>query len=193
LICGIRGVVLLIGAPTTQSDQAETQSAQIVELPYRGKEVSMLVLLPRAVDGLGQIEQRLSVEDVNQWRGRLMETTVNVFLPKFETTFTVALKPVLRAMGMVEASRWPGANFAGLDGNPKRFYIGDALHRAYVRVDEEGTEAAAATAVVMMYGGRPAPLLVFRADDPLLFLIQENSIGSILFLGRVADPTPEGQ
>jgi serine protease inhibitor len=167
---------------------AETESAQILQLPYRGKEVSMLVLLPKEVEGLGQIEQKLSTGDFNEWRSRLRETKVNVFLPKFETTFMAALKPVLQAMGMIEAFQWPGANFAGFDGDPRWFYIGEVLHKAYVKVDEEGTVAAAATAVVGMGGGRPAPPPVFRADHPFLFLIQENSTGSILFLGRVADP-----
>jgi serpin B len=97
---------------------AETESAQILELPYRGKEVSMLVVLPREHEGLGRIEQQLSAADFNEWSGRLRETRVHVFLPKFEATFLVAWKPVPRAMGMVEAFRWPGANFAGFDGGP---------------------------------------------------------------------------
>jgi serpin B len=192
-ISAIQTVQVPMMEQTDSFRYAETESAQILGLPYRGKEISMLVLLPRKVDGLGQIEQRLFVGDFNEWRSRLKGKTVNVFLPKFETTFMVALKPALRILGMVEAFQWPGANFAGFDGDPKWFFIEEVLHKAYVKVDEEGTIAAAATAVVGGYGGVPAPPPVFRADHPFLFLIQENSTGSILFMGRVADPTQVGQ
>jgi serpin B len=88
---------------------------------------------------------------------------------------------------MVQAFKWPGANFAGFDGDPRSFYIGAVIHKAFVSVDEEGTEAAAATAVGGMMGLPPEPP-VFRADHPFLFLIQEKQTGSILFIGRVTNP-----
>jgi len=96
-------------------------------------------------------------------------------------------------MGMVDAFKFPGANFAGFDGDPRWFFMSAVVHKAYVDVNEEGTEAAAATAVVMGLGGMPPQPPVFRADHPFLFLIQENSTGSILFMGRVTDPTQTGQ
>ncbi len=172
---------------------AETDSAQIVELPYRGGEVWMLVVLSRQIEGLGALERSLSVARLNAWRNTLTERRVNVMLPKFAMTFEAWLGKTLKAMGMAEALTWPGANFAGLDGDPNWFYIDEVIHKAYVDVDERGTEAAAATAVVMMLGGMPAPPPVFRADHPFLFLIQENRTGSILFIGRVTDPTSSGQ
>jgi len=141
------------------------------------------------IEGLRQLEQSLSVESLRTWRSHLEEQKVRVFLPKFGMTFRTELKETLRRLGMVDAFAWPGANFGGLDGDPNWFYIGEVIHKAYVDVNEEGTEAAAATAVVMMMGGMGRQPPVFRADHPFLFLIQENRTGSILFMGRVADPT----
>ncbi len=171
----------------------ETDSVQIVELPYGGGEVSMLVVLPRQIEGLGSLEASLSVARLNAWRNALTEQRVNVMLPRFTMTFAASLCKTLKAMGMVEAFTWPGANFAGFDGDPDWFYIGEVIHKAHIEVDERGTEAAAATAVVMMLGGMPAPCPIFRADHPFLFLIQENRTGSILFTGRVSDPTSSPQ
>jgi serine protease inhibitor/ankyrin repeat protein len=186
-----------IPVPTMYQEEvfgyAETKSLQILEMPYRGGELSMLVLLPRRIEGLRQLERDLSVEDLRAWRSYLQHRKVIVYLPRFKTTFRVELKETLRSMGMVDAFQFPGANFAGFDGDPRWFYIGEVIHKAYVDVNEEGTEAAAATAVEMMLGGMPPQPPVFRADHPFLFLIQENSTGSILFLGRVADPTQAGQ
>ena len=172
---------------------AETDSVQIVELPYRGGEVSMLVVLPRQIEGLAALERSLSAAELNAWRNALTERRVNVMLPKFAMTFEAWLGKTLKAMGMAEAPAWPGANFAGFDGDPNWFYIDEVIHKAYVEVNERGTEAAAATAVVAMLWGMPAPPPVFRADHPFLFLIQENRTGSILFIGRVTDPTSSGQ
>jgi len=163
---------------------AEDSSVQILELPYRGDELSMLILLPARIEGLDQLEKRLTLEDLDRWRNRLQKTEVIVSMPRFKMTSESGLKAVLKKMGMVEAFTWPGADFAGLDGDPNWFYIGEVVHKAYVDVNEEGTEAAA----VMMLGGAPPKPPEFRADHPFLFLIQENRTGSILFLGRVVDP-----
>jgi serine protease inhibitor/ankyrin repeat protein len=178
---------------TEEVRYAEVKDLQILELRYRGGELSMLVLLPRTRDGLRRLERELSVEDIELWRQRLVQQKVVVFLPKFKVTVAAELKKTLRSMGMVDAFQWPGANFAGFDGDPRWWFIGQVVHKAYVDVNEEGTEAAAATAVIMGMGGMGPPQPpVFRADHPFLFLIQENSTGSILFLGRVVDPTQAG-
>jgi serine protease inhibitor/ankyrin repeat protein len=168
---------------------AEVKSLHILELPYRGEDLSMLVLLPREIDGLEQLEDSLSTENLEFWRQRLEARGLIIFLPKFQMTSSFDLKETLKAMGMVDPFTFPGANFAGFDGDPRWFFIGEVVHKAFVDVNEEGTEAAAATAVVMGYGGVPAPPPTFRADRPFLFLIQENRTGSILFIGRVTDPT----
>lgn len=184
---------------------ATDSSVQILKLPYRRGEVhvpvfsnrddelSMLILLPARIGGLSQLERRLSVENLNRWRGLLEEQFVVVSMPRFRMTWKAGLKAVFQQMGMAKAFEWPGANFAGLDGDPDWFYIGEVIHKAYVDVSEEGTEAAAATAVEMMMGGAPRKPPEFRADHPFLFLIQDNRTGSILFLGRVVDPTRTGE
>jgi serpin B len=172
---------------------AEFRSLQILELPYVGNSLSMLVLLPRRIEGLKQLEDSLSVENLSFWRKRLEEKEVIIFLPKFKMTSSFDLKETLQAMGMVDAFTVLGANFAGFDGDPRWFFIGEVIHKAFVEVNEEGTEAAAATAVLMGLAGVGAQPPTFRADHPFLLLIQDRQTGSILFIGRVTDPTKSGQ
>jgi len=172
---------------------AEFKSVQIVELPYAGENLSMLVILPIRIEGLERLDSVLSTENLDFWRRNLKDRKVHVVLPKFEMTWEIALKPTLQSMGMIDAFAFPGANFAGFDGDPKWYFIGEVVHKAYVNVNEKGTEAAAATAVVMGLGGAGSPLPVFRADHPFLFLIQDRQTGTILFIGRVTDPTKTGK
>ncbi len=156
---------------------------QVVELPYAGEDLSMVVLLPNEIDGLARLETDLTVENLDRWTSRLRERDVSVFLPRFEITLPFDLTETLRAMGMVDA--FENADFSGMAEG--LLFIAAVLHKAFVKVDEEGTEAAAATAVIMARGV-PEPPPVFRADHPFLFLIRENATGSILFLGRVMNP-----
>ncbi|MDH5405343.1 MAG: serpin family protein [Candidatus Aminicenantes bacterium] len=182
-----------IQVPTMSQKQkfgyAEDQSLQILELPYIGDDISMLVLLPKQVNGLSEIEKNLTVENLRKWTAHLSEQEVMVFLPKFKMTSEFRLDKALISMGMSEAFDMNKANFAGMDGNPNWLYIAAVIHKAFVDVNEEGTEAAAATAVVTK--ALSAPPLTFRADHPFIFLIRENLTGSILFIGRVTDPTKE--
>lgn len=169
---------------------AEFDDGQIVKLPYADGGLSMWVVLPKETGGLGAIESRLSPDLLAEWRERLAEREVRVYLPKFKITWgAFALNKPLKALGMVAAFSAARADFSGMDGQLHGLYIGLVLHKAFVEVNEEGTEAAAATAVVMKARGIPSPPLEFRADHPFLFLIQEESTGSLLFLGRLADPT----
>jgi serine protease inhibitor len=172
---------------------AEIETLQVLELPYVGDELSMIVLLPQKADGLTQLESSLTVENLNRWKRRLAKREVLVFLPKFKMTSIFQLDKTLASMGMVDAFIDSKANFAGMDGRPDWLYIGAVLHKAFVDVNEQGTEAAAATAVVMKARGMPAPPPTFRADHPFVFLIHENRTGSILFMGRVTDPTKSGE
>jgi len=165
----------------------EAPSLQILELPYRGEELSMLILLPRRIDGLAQLEQDLTPENLEAWRARLRGQMVEIYLPKFRAELTFQLTQTLEAMGMRDAFVFGKANFAGMDGRTDWLFIGGVIHKAYVDVNEQGTEAAAATAVGMMGGAPPRPK-EFRADHPFLLLIQDNRTGSLLFLGRVVDP-----
>ncbi|MFW9917437.1 MAG: serpin family protein [Candidatus Thorarchaeota archaeon] len=168
---------------------ADIGSFEMLKLPYVGNEMSMIVLLPKEVDGLKQLEASLSAENLKRWKGRLSKREALVFLPKFQMTSMFRLDKTLVSMGMADAFSDSKANFAGMDGRPDWLYIGAVIHKAFVDVNEEGTEAAAATAVVMKARRMPAPPPVFRADHPFIFLIQENQNGSILFMGRVTDPT----
>ncbi|MEI6211111.1 MAG: serpin family protein [bacterium] len=165
---------------------------KIVELPYSGKELSMLVLVPAKDMTLEDVEKVLSGDRILQWRERMTECQVQLFLPRFKSTWgTQSLKPGLLSLGMRDAIDPVKSDFSGMDGRPHWLCVSDVLHKAFVDVNEEGTEAAAATAVLMAFGSEeaPPPPKLFRADRPFLFLIQENRTGSILFLGRVTDPT----
>jgi serpin B len=171
-----------------------SQSAfDILELPYVGGEVALVVLLPKEIDGLQALEAELSAENVARWLDALTERDVFVFLPRFQMTSRFRLDKTLAAMGMADAFREIAADFSGMDGQLHWLYIGAVLHQAFVEVNEEGTEAAAATAVVMETKAMPVRLPIFRADHPFVFLIRENRTGSILFAGRLVDPTKTGE
>jgi serpin B len=157
---------------------------QAVELLYKGGGASLVVLLPREQDGLGALEARLTRANLKQWLGGLQPSVVQVVLPRFEAAGAFRLKDVLAAMGMPLAFRPLAADFSGMDGK-RELYLQAAVHKAFVRVDEEGTEAAAASAMLGGAGGLPA---MFIADHPFLFLIRDHRTGSILFLGRVTEP-----
>jgi serine protease inhibitor len=164
---------------------AETDEVQVLEMLYKGENISMVVLLPKN-DSIEQLEGSLTAEKLAEWKGMLREQRVDVYMPKFKFTQEYSLSKTLREMGMPLAFTWPGADFSGMDGT-ENLYIAKVLHKAYVDVNEEGTEAAAATAVIMALGAMQTR--VFMADHPFIFLIQERTTGSILFMGRVVDPS----
>jgi serine protease inhibitor len=163
-------------------------SFQILEIPYKGKDLSMLVLLPDEIGGLASLEQALT--NTQQWLRQLAPVSkVIVTIPKFKMTQQFELGATLGAMGMPAAFSG-SANFSGMTGT-RDFAISQVIHKAFVDVNEEGTEAAAATAVTMRalairVPDQPPP--VFRADHPFVFLIRDNRTESIFFMGRVADP-----
>ena len=173
---------------TAKFGYMETDTFQGLELPYVDNELSMIVLLPKKYDGLGELEQSLTLEHLSQWQSKLVKREVVVSIPKFKLTSQFSLASVLKAMGMTDAFS-SSANFSGMNGK-RDLFISAVIHKAYVDVNEEGTEAAAATAVTMRLtsmgpSSRPP---VFRADHPFLFLIRDNQSGSILFIGRVMNP-----
>lgn len=163
---------------------AAADGLQILALPYAGNDVSMIILLPQEIDGLAQLEAQLTTENLSRWTQQLRPMTVRVFLPRFKIRFPFGLNDTLKSMGMVDA--FEAADFSGIDGTTSLF-IGAVLHEAFVQVNEEGTEAAAATAVLVSRS-LPPPVPVFRADHPFVFVIRDNRSGSILFLGRVVNP-----
>ncbi len=156
---------------------------QLLELPYEGGDLSMVVLLPREVDGLNELEASLTAERIDRWLETMREREVMVFLPRFELTAEFELAEVLAAMGMTDAFG-SAADFSGIDGT-RTLFISNVVHKAFVSVDEQGTEAAAATGVVMKRTAMPP---TFRADHPFVFVIRHNQTGSLLFVGRVVNP-----
>jgi len=165
----------------------ESDTLQMLELPYKGDELSMLVILPSS-DDIGGIEGSLSAENIDTWRKSMRPERVDVYLPKFKLEKKYMMAETLRGLGMAEAFTM-AADFSGMDGR-KDLFISQVIHQSYVKVDEEGTEAAAATAVVMeLKSAMPVRPKVFRADHPFIFIIQDKKSGNILFMGRVDDPS----
>ncbi|MBL7032703.1 MAG: serpin family protein [Candidatus Delongbacteria bacterium] len=167
---------------------ADLDSLQLLQLPYRGDELSLLVLLPQERNGLARLERGLTASHLAEWRSRLVQQKVAVHLPRFKLTSEFQLGNTLRAMGMTDAFDPAAADFSGMDGQPGWLYIGAAIHKAFVDVNEVGTEAAAATALVMVATSMPN-WPTFRADHPFIFLIQDNRTGSLLFVGRLVEQT----
>ena len=166
---------------------------QILELPYGRKAgLSMVVLLPRRFGGLARLQRSLSVDTLNRWLAALEPRTVRVYLPRFRFRQRIQLAPTLRAMGMVTACSETAADFSGISDQQPGLCISSVIHEAFVEVDEKGTEAAAATAVLgAMMRSRihlPPRIPVFRADHPFIFLIRHVESGTVLFLGRVTNP-----
>jgi serpin B len=162
---------------------AETDRWQILELPYRGDGLAMDILLP--VSDLGKLESGLQLPQFQSLLDRLAMREVQVVLPRFKIDKAIRLNSHLQSLGMKDAFDDAKADFSGM---AKLFlYISHVLHQAFVEVNETGTEAAAATAVVVDRKSEPERV-VFRADRPFLFLIRDVRTGSILFMGRVVDP-----
>ena len=167
---------------------AEEDSFQALEMAYKGNELSMVVLLPKQTDGLSDLEKSLSLERLQAILSKLSSQQVITSIPRFKLESSFSLGSTLQALGMKRAfSR--AADFTGIS-SVEALYISAVVHKAYVDVNEEGTEAAAATGVMMAGGAapRPVPVPVFRANHPFLFLIRDTKAGSILFMGRLIDP-----
>jgi serpin B len=165
---------------------SETADLQAVDLRYKGGETAMTVLLPKKVDGLEAVEKKLSAELLDTVGKGMRHTEVALTLPRFKVETKYTLNDPLMALGMVEAFG-PSADFSGLTPADK-LYIAKVLHKAFVEVNEEGTEAAAATAVVMKRASMPQTPKVFKADRPFLFLIRHTPTNTVLFAGRYEKP-----
>lgn len=167
----------------------ENQELQALSLPYktRGKSndaLAMVIVLPKGRAGLAGLEKKLSCDNWKKWTDGLESSEVYVHLPRFEVTSFAVLAETLRQMGMKNALS-PQADYSGIAPN---ICINEAFHKAYVKVNEKGTEAAAATAIIMVKanGGKK---YTFRADHPFLFAIRDTKTNAILFIGRVIDPS----
>ena len=166
-----------------------SREATVFSLPYAGNDFSMVICLPAAVDGLGDIENQLNLERCAQWLGSLdgeVGTEFELSLPRFKLSSRLDLTKRLSVMGMRSAFDEVAADFSGMcEAND--LFLSDMMHQAFVEVNEEGTVAAAASMdSFLRRSSGPTPLMV---DHPFLFLIQDRRSGTILFLGRVVDPT----
>jgi serpin B len=169
---------------------------QAITLPYQGTDLSLLVLLPDRRDGLGDLETKLSAAMINECLQVRGTSQVELFLPRFTITWgTVELGDALATLGM-RLALTREADFSGVNGrappDEESLFLSSVFHKAFVDVNEEGTEAAAATAAEMIASGlysRPPPVPIFRADHPFLFAICDGKTGAIIFLGRMLDPT----
>jgi serpin B len=173
-----------------QVKYVEEDDFQGVELPYGKGEFSMVVLLPRESDGCAKLESKVSPTLLSRTLGKMNKQKVEIFVPRFKLESEFGLNGPLSALGMKDAFDRDHADFSGMDGS-RMLYITGVFHKAWGEVNEEGTEAAAATAVVV--GMRalvkpPPPPPVFRADHPFIFFIRDTRSGLLLFMGRLAQP-----
>ncbi|MHA1191675.1 MAG: serpin family protein, partial [Promethearchaeota archaeon] len=170
---------------------------QILEMPYKGvrifgtlEHISMIILLPEKKDGIGDIEKILTNEKIEYYIEKLQtiwEREINVYFPKFKIETSYELNETIRNLGMTSAFS-DGANFSGISKDPPR-YISHIIHKAYVEVNERGTEAAAVTALRVIGGALgPAKPPDFRADHPFIFLLIDSNTRTILFIGKVMNP-----
>ncbi|WP_048151753.1 serpin family protein [Methanolacinia paynteri] len=172
---------------------AETDELQAVKLPYEnetGNKLSMIVILPKEND-LHSVEDTLYFKKIREIEDSMGSETVRLSLPKFRFETDYMFSGTLKKMGIITAFSDEGADFSGMDGTGG-LYIGEVVHKAFVEVNEEGTEAAAATAVVIQTIAPPpgysSPVYTFNADHPFIFLIEDDETGNILFIGRVSNP-----
>jgi serine protease inhibitor len=167
----------------------ENEAFQALELPYVADQFSMVILLPRKQDGLSKVEETLTAETIGELPRERHLRKVNVYLPKFRFACGFSLNSMLQDLGMTDAFLEEPAEFSGLSID-RLAYLKEVLHRSFINVNEEGTQAGAATVAIFTKGTSRA--VVFNANHPFLFLIRHNPTGTILFLGRMANPLDPG-
>lgn len=169
----------------------ENAAGKWIELPYKGGNLSMVLVLPTQRHKLADVEQGLKAAALEQWLAGMQQQRVALALPKFRMDTAMQLASVLGKLGMPQAFSPATANFTAMANVPGQpLFIGDVIHKAFVQVDELGTEAAAATAITMRAGSamNPEKPKEFICDQPFLCLIRDQRTGAILFLGRVSEP-----
>jgi len=170
---------------TTSFRYTREDGYQAIELPYEGGEISMVILMPDR-GRFDEVERNLDTDMVNGALSNIQSREISLSLPRFEFESGFNLKDALIQLGMVDAFS-ENADFSGMTGN-RDLFISDVVHKAFISVNEEGTEAAAATAVIMALTGLPDNPLELTIDHPFIFLIRDIETGTILFMGRVLNP-----
>jgi serpin B len=185
-LSGGEGITVPVMSKTSMFRYIETHTLQALELPYANNELSMIILLPKERDGVGELEKYLNSTYFAKLLKEMSEQRLEIYIPKFKMTSQLNLANTLNAMGMSDAFSG-NADFSGMTDSEK-ILISEIIHQAYINVDEEGTEAGAATAMIMVGSANIEKPPVFRADHPFIFLIRDNHSGSILFIGRTMNP-----
>ena len=165
---------------------AEEDGLQALELPYAGGDLSMLIFLPESASDYSRFEKKLDLAMFSGIIGKMRKEAVNVSMPKFRFEAELGLGGTLQRMGMTDAFSEYLADFSGISDT--FLYITAVIHKAFIEVNEEGSEAAAATAVVMGTKSIGPQPIQFIADRPFFFAIRDLRTGSILFMGRIQDP-----
>jgi serpin B len=169
----------------------ENDDLQLLEMPYKGDKVSMVIILPKA-GKFETVENMMDEKKLQEWTKSATKMEVKAYIPRFKFTQRFDLSEDLSKMGMKDAFSAGVADFSGINGKKNDLFISKVIHKAFVDVNEEGTEAAAATAVEMALKAAPIKkLAIFEADHPFIFLVRDKEAGSILFMGRVMDPNKE--
>lgn len=161
-------------------EYGETDDWQMLALPYAGEKILMVIVLPKAKDGLSSLEKQLTFANVSNWLQQTSPQRVKVSLPKFTIRYRIALQETLNALGLTALSDFSGISEQAME-------LSKVIHEAFVDVNEQGTEAAAATAVTMGRG-MPRPPAEFQADHPFMFFMVDMTTGTFLFVGRVTNP-----
>ncbi len=173
---------------TAQFRYTENEAVQVLEMRYKKCDLAMLILLPKTKDGLPALEMTLSEEQIRSLIKKLKPRRLEVAMPKFKLETKYGLSEAMQAMGMNRAFTPGAADFSGIT-DKEELFISAAVHKAYVDVDEEGTEAAAATGLMMQTtSALVAPPTQFIADHPFIFMIRDTRAEVILFIGRLLDP-----
>ena len=167
-------------------DYTKSDGVQVLSMPYEGDRLSMLVVLPTDRDGIGRLEETIAPKQIDQWRDSLYGTKVTVSMPKFEIRTHYDLIGPLNGLGVVDVFDASEADLTGIADLAENLYVSQAVQDAYIQVSEEGTEAAAVTTGVVVPTSAPEH---FVADRPFIFLIQDDGSGTILFMGRVSNPS----
>ena len=165
---------------------AAVDGAQVLDLPYGGEAFRMTIVLPSTAEGIEEAVEHLDRETWNSWIAELRPTEIFVSLPKFTLEYELTLNDVLESLGMSIAFSGDSADFTKLyDGPVGNAYISKVKHKAFLDINEEGTEAAAATSVGISVVSLPPQFIVNR---PFVFAIREDLSGTVLFMGKIVDP-----
>ncbi len=173
----------------SEFDYMQSDGVKVLKMPYEGDRLSMLVVLPEDRDGIDSLEESLSSELIKKWQQELYPKEVIVEMPKFTTKTHYDLAPLLKNLGMLDVFDENSADLKNIGPSSRNLFVSSAFHDAFVDVNEEGTEAAAVTTIVINITAAPPPPPRFIADHPFLFIIQDDESGTILFMGRLSDPT----